>query len=52
MWKYLGPGFLPGVPARDLSDEEAESYGVENSGLYERDPKSKKAKEVVDEQRD
>lgn len=29
-WKYLGkPGTgVPGVPGRDLTDEEAERYGV------------------------
>lgn len=37
--KYLGGGFLPGVPSRDLSEEEAHEYGVSNlvkSGLYEK----------------
>ena len=36
--KYLGGGFLPGVPSRDLSSEEANRFGVERliaSGLYE-----------------
>lgn len=36
--KYIGGGFLPGVPARDLTAEEAESYGGAQmliaSGLY------------------
>ena len=36
--KYVGDGFLPGVPARDLTDEEATQYGGEKalvaSGLY------------------
>lgn len=36
--KYVGGGFIPGVPARDLTAEEAESYGgVQSliaSGLY------------------
>lgn len=26
MYKYLGNGFLPGIPARNLTDEEAEQY--------------------------
>lgn len=37
MFKYLHNGFLRGVPARDLTDEEAKQYDVEkltNSGLY------------------
>ena len=36
MWKYIGPGWLPGVPARDLTDDEMKQYKVEASGLYER----------------
>lgn len=36
--KYVGGGFIPGVPARDLTAEEAESYGGAQSliasGLY------------------
>lgn len=36
--KYVGGGFLPGVPARDLSAEEVEEYGgaalLLASGLY------------------
>jgi hypothetical protein len=38
MWKYVGEGsFMPGVPARDLTAEEGESYGVRGlpPGLYE-----------------
>lgn len=38
MMKYLGGGYLPDVPARDLSAEEAEIYGREMllaSGLYQ-----------------
>lgn len=37
MLKYVGFGFLPGVPARDLTDEEAKEYGrgrLLESGLY------------------
>lgn len=38
--KYVGGGsFLPGVPARDLSKDEAEEYGVSRllrSGLYDK----------------
>lgn len=39
--KYVGAGFLPGVPARDLSAEEIEEYGglkaLLASGLYVED---------------
>lgn len=41
--KYMGGGFLPGVPARDLTDDEVKQYDEKallNSGLY------KKAKSV------
>lgn len=43
MWKYRGGGFIPGVPARDLTSEEASRFGeqlLEASGLYERPKKS------------
>ena len=49
--KYIGTGFIPGVPARDLSEEEAKLFDVEfliASGLYqlvEEPPKKKAAKE-------
>ena len=42
MWKYTGKGFVPGVPARDLTDEEMKTYRVEESGLYERVPEPRK----------
>lgn len=37
--KYVGPGYLVGVPARDLSAEEIEARGLSakdliGSGLY------------------
>ncbi len=39
--KYIGDGFLPGVPARDLSADEAEQYGgvkaLVATGLYAED---------------
>lgn len=38
-FRYLGGGFLPGVPARNLSAAEAQVIGIElldNSPLYER----------------
>lgn len=39
MLKYVGKGFLLGVPARDLEEKEIGDYGVERedlikSGLY------------------
>jgi hypothetical protein len=37
MWKYIGNGFLPPLPARDLTDQEAKGYGLEKvkkSNLY------------------
>lgn len=44
-YKYKGNGFVPGIPARDLTDDEAEQIGVaiiEASGLYEAPKKSVK----------
>jgi len=39
MLKWNGKGFLYGIPARDLSDEEVEKYGglvyLVGTGLYE-----------------
>ena len=37
MYQYKGDASvigIPGVPARDLTDEEAEDYGVTESPLY------------------
>ena len=37
MLKYVGNGWIHGVPARDLSDEEVKRYGKKrllDSGLY------------------
>jgi hypothetical protein len=32
MWKYVGDGaYLPGIPARDISDEEARERGIEDT---------------------
>jgi hypothetical protein len=40
MLKYIGKGWLPNVPARDLSEDEVKQYGGEafllKSGCYER----------------
>jgi len=27
MLKYIGKGFIPGIPARDLDDDEVKKYG-------------------------
>jgi hypothetical protein len=39
-WDYLGGGFLPGVPARDITAGEAERRGITDQlnkcALYER----------------
>lgn len=39
--KYIGAGFVPGVPARDLTAEEVEGHGGAKaliaSGLYVED---------------
>lgn len=48
MWKYVGNGeFLWGVPARDLTEEEAALIGykmLRESGLYQQDlPKEDKS---------
>lgn len=38
-YKYVGKGdFLPGVPTRDLTPDEADAYGlnaIKESGLYQ-----------------
>jgi hypothetical protein len=51
-WKYVGDGdeFIPGIPARDLSDAEVKDLGVsedvEASPLYEKsNSRSKKTDE-------
>ena len=46
-WTYVGKGaFIPGVPARDLSDNEVKELDVkadvEASDLYKRESASKK----------
>lgn len=41
---YVGDGFLPGVPARNLTDDEVTAYGGAEvllaSGLYEEEQES------------
>ena len=40
MLKYIGKGFIPGIPARDLSGDEIKKYGgikfLLATGLFER----------------
>lgn len=47
--RYVGGGFLPGVPAKDLTAEQVEQYGGEKtliaSGLYEVAGTPQKAKD-------
>lgn len=49
MYIYIGNGsYLPGVPARDLTDDEAKKYGsdrLEKSGLYRKSRAKPKASE-------
>lgn len=35
-YRYMGGGYIPGVPTRDLTDEEAAEYRVTANPLYER----------------
>jgi len=49
--KYVGRGFIPGVPARDLTEEEVERFGakmLEDSGLYEKARTSGRSKKKDD----
>ena len=49
MLKFIGKGFIPGIPARDLTDDEVKKYGgvkfLVGTGLFEK-PKKKKEIEV------
>lgn len=50
MWKYNGKGFVIGIPARNLTDEEVEKMSkqdraaVEKCGYYEHEKTKKPAK--------
>lgn len=52
MLKYIGKGFIPGIPARDLTSEEVKKYGGEktllSTGLFEK-PKKKVKVEIIEE---
>ena len=48
---YTGGGFIQGVPARDLSEEEVEAYGraiLLASGLYKEPGKPKPAENKIE----
>lgn len=50
MLKYTGNGFMPGVPARDLTEDEVKQYGrarLLRTGLYSE--VSRRTKPVVAE---
>lgn len=50
MLRYTGSGFLPGVPARDLTEDEVKQYGkvrLLRTGLYSE--VSRRTKPVVAE---
>jgi hypothetical protein len=52
MLKYVGGGFLRGVPARNLSDEEVKRFGkvrLLKSGLY-KEVKDKKPAQKADKE--
>lgn len=47
MLRYVGGGFVHGVPARDLTDEEADAFGREwllKTQLYVDEPDESKVK--------
>lgn len=50
---YIGNGFLPGIPARDLSNDEVKKFGgvkfLLSTGLYAKPKKKKEIKIVVEE---
>jgi len=49
MLKYIGRGFLRGVPARDLKDDEVTRYGYSylvRSGLYV--PEKRESEKIPD----
>ena len=47
---YIGNGFIPGIPARDLTSDEVKKYGgvkfLLSLGLYAKPKKQKKKLEV------
>ena len=53
MLKYIGNGFIPGIPARDLGEDEVKKYGgvkfLLSTGLFAKPKKKKEIKIVVEE---
>ena len=53
MLKYIGNGFIPGIPAKDLSEDEVKKYGgvkfLLSTGLFAKPKKKKEIKIVVEE---
>ena len=52
MLRYIGKGFLVGVPSRDLTDVEAAMYGrarLLDSGLYIEVAPARKARKIQSE---
>lgn len=48
-FKYVGSGFIPGIPARDITEDEVENFDInalEGSGLWEK-KESKSSKSVT-----
>ena len=49
MLKFIGKGFIPGIPARDLSAAEVKKHGgvkfLLSTGLFEK-PKKKKVSKI------
>lgn len=51
MLKYTGKGYIVGVPARNLTDEEVQQYGkarLLESGLYVEEKRKSKRLEAAD----
>jgi hypothetical protein len=54
MLKYIGNGFIPGIPARDLTEDEVKKYGgvkfLVSTGLFEqKKPKKKVEVEIIED---
>lgn len=52
-FKYIGGAWLPGVPARDLTEEEAREHGIDyllGSGLYDQVGRPKEADEPEEDE--
>ena len=53
MLKYIGKGFIPGIPGKDLNDEEVKKYGgvkfLLSTGLFAKPEKKKLKVEIIEE---